>query len=431
MVEIKYTGNVIVKKIYDMGARIKLQQTASKIREHEDFNIRPLRQSFAMSFDDTQNIYLERLPLEIEIEVEGNFGSELSSEYYFRLYPTGILVLSIKLQYQDIEGIQLKTEINHLMKLLRQDRRKKAEIVRLADLRGKIRENLELYTIGEEEKPSEMDTQRREIGTVADIGISTLYLPDHLFDNADDYLERFDTQFFSNFFVKGQIDEDNLEFDLDSNPYLTTFHRRYRNELIVVGRHSFFIHSPSRGEKFREKAELVYEIAKVQRFLIKLFTNISNYYVKKISEVVSQPKSIRKKLATYILEINLLRKYIMENSSELSDYPSMLVNIHLTKYFEATINIGYGNFEMRQLENNLEILDQLSSKIFEIKKLNADERTERGINRLNLIFIIGVTAQLIAFMTQQPVIYWTSMILIGLSFVTGIILYFIFYPRRH
>lgn len=401
---IEYSGKVIIKKIFDFGQNMDLEEMIKTLGERNEskFHISS-DQTLTMSFNTKNNPYNKQFPIFLTSKIKLDLG-----EYYLRVYPAGIVVLSLVQTFDNINSLDLKKNLNTKMKLIEIDQQIKNILSELAK---------ELIL---EETQTELRKNSRKM---SDTGISTVYIPDPLFENTKAFLDKNAADLFAHLFVKAPTKMDKLVVDLGNKHLFASIEPRYLDELTLIGRHSFFLHANTRGEKFVRNSELVYEMARVQRFLIKMYGSILQEYNFSLNKMISNQDSENSLLGTKIIEINLLRNEIYTTIPELSSYPSMITNIHFIRIYEEVLRIGYGNLELEKIEQNLNQLDTISLNIFNIRNSMNDAMINNELNQLNLVFIIGVTAQLLAFFTQWVNLVLSSVLFILASIVFGIGLY--------
>ncbi|MHA1745602.1 MAG: hypothetical protein ACTSWW_06355 [Promethearchaeota archaeon] len=401
---IEYSGKVIIKKIYDFGQNINLEEVIKTLGENlnSKFQISS-DQTLAMSFNTKNNPYNKQFPIFLTSKIKLDIGN-----YYLRVYPAGIIVLSLVQTFVNIKSLELKQELNTKMKQIDTDQQ-------ITYLLSEIAKELIL---------EESLTQLRKNMKKTSDGISTVYIPDQLFENTKEFLNNKGAELLAHLFVKAPTNVDKLIVDFDNKHLFSKIEPRYLDELTLIGRHSIFLHANSRGEKFIKNSELVYEMARVQRFLIKMYGNILQEYNISLNKMISNQENDNSLIGAKIIEINLLRNEFYNTIPELSSYPSMITNIHFIRIYEEVLRIGYGNLELEKIEQNINKLDTISLNIYNIRNSMNDSMINNELNQLNLVFIIGVTAQLLSFLTQSVNIVISSAFFILASIIFGVGLYF-------
>ena len=440
-----YSGKIYVKNLFDVGGKIDLEKSMGSCEESlQQYNFKIYREStsLALAFGKAYNIYEDRFPLVLKSN-ENNHNSNLKclESLFIRIYSSGVCSINLILGFSDAAFSEIKTSVNGIMNVFeKEDTSVVFNGYSLREYTRKIISDLKehvTFSPGDEgknkgNKSTKKDKKRKR--SVAEIrrgnlekmslGISVVYMPSNLsdFNDSKTYLENYGRHLHSNLLIRAPVKEERVISDVLLDPNIKLLPLRYKDDLIALGRHALLLYVPSRSQSFIDGAELVYEMARVQRFLIKTHSNVARIYTQEISELISRKDMPLRELGDAILDINKLRAEILSTTAELTDYPSMVVNLYLIKIFQETLDIGYGHVEFKSLEKSIDNLDELVRNIYEILKIRSDEITQKELTRLQLIFVIGVSAQLLAFLTQKAGFYPSSVfwIISSVLFATGI-----------
>jgi len=433
-----FTGNIYIKRIFDLGGKINIEKSINnyqKSLKNYGFEIKREFISLAMAFHSAESIYEERFPILIDARrQEFSTNLECLEGFFLRIHPSGVISVNFQLKMKNQGFPSIKETNNRLMNEFEKENQSitlnnETLYEYIKKLIAKISRNTVFIDLQQaiEKNESNYLYLRQKIGKNVSLGVSTIYMPTNLteFKTSEQFLDQFGSHTFANLFIKSKVDESKALLNIIKDPIIRHLRRRYIDELLFLGRHSIFIFCRSRGEKFIYKAEFVYELARVQKFLAKIYSNLTRMQNERISRLIADKDVSLKTLEKEIVRINTLRNRILTNTATMMDYPSFIVNMHLINLFEETLNIGYGDVEYENLMENLRSLEELVRSIYDIQKIKHEKISQKELTLLNLVFIIGIVAQLIAFLTKEYTVVISSIIWIIISVIFGFGLFFI------